>query len=100
MSISNRTRINWALDFAVFISALLAGLTGVYFLFFASGGYQGGRNPLHDVTLFFSRSTWSDLHVWGGVSMILIVVIHLMYHLNWVLNMGRKMLKALAGGNR
>jgi len=99
MTISNRTRINWALDFTVFVGALLASLSGAYFLYFTSGGYQGGRNALYGVTLWFTRATWSDLHLWGGVVMILAVVIHLLYHWKWVISMSKKMLKSLTLGS-
>ena len=99
MTISTRTRVNWAMDFMVFSSALLASLSGVYFLYFTSGGYQGGRNALHGVTLWFARTTWSDLHVWGGVAMILAVTIHLIYHWSWVVAMSKKMLKAITHGS-
>ncbi|MGD8904110.1 MAG: hypothetical protein PVI67_11135, partial [Anaerolineae bacterium] len=62
---SMQTRANWLIDVAVFIGGILAGLSGVYFLYLPSGGYQGGRNPMYGITIFFERHTWSDLHVWG-----------------------------------
>ena len=27
---------------------------------------KGGKNPLYGITILFSRSTWDDLHLWGG----------------------------------
>lgn len=99
MTISTRTRVNWLLDLAVFSSALLGSLSGIYFLYFTSGGYQGGRNALYGVTLWFTRSTWSDLHIWGGVVMVLMVTIHLIYHWNWVVAMSKKLLKAVTKGS-
>lgn len=95
MTISTRTRVNWLLDLTVFSSALLASLSGIYFLYFTSGGYQGGRNALYGMTLWFARSTWSDLHIWAGVVMVLMVTIHLIYHWNWVVAMTKKLLKAV-----
>lgn len=44
--ISKQTRTNWLIDTAVFLGALVTALSGIYFLFFTSGGYQGGRNKL------------------------------------------------------
>jgi hypothetical protein len=95
MTISAKTRLNWVLDAAVFIGAVAAGLSGIYFLYFPSGGYQGGRNPAYGMTLLFERHTWSNLHVWGGIAMILAVVIHLTYHWYWVRSMTTRMLKSL-----
>ena len=96
-SISWQTRKNWMIDAAVFLGGLLAILTGIYFLYLPSGGYQGGRNPLYGITIFFSRQTWSDTHTWGGVLMILAVVIHFAIHWDWVKMMGRRLVRTLQG---
>ena len=66
MGISRTTRLNWILDAGVFFTALVAGFSGLYFLYVPVGGYQGGKNPLYGITILFSRSTWDDLHLWGG----------------------------------
>jgi hypothetical protein len=98
MTISRKTRLNWLLDASVFSGAIVAALSGIYFLYSPSGGYQGGRNPAFGTTLFFERHTWSDLHTWGGVLMILAVVIHLAYHWYWVRSMAAKLVKFLRDG--
>jgi hypothetical protein len=95
--ISKQTQQNWLIDAAVFIGALLATLTGIYFLFLPIGGYQGGRNPTYGLTILFSRATWDDLHTWGGLLMILAVVIHLAWHWSWVKMMSRRMANTLIG---
>ena len=76
VKISMQTRMNWLIDAAVLIGGVLAALTGIYFLYLPSGGYQGGRNLMYGVTIFFERHTWSDLHVWGGILMIAAILIH------------------------
>jgi len=92
-----QTRQNWLIDAAVFAGALLAGLTGIYFLYLPSGGYEGGRNPTYGINILFGRETWSDLHTWGGVMMILAVVIHFAIHWQWVKMMSRRMGRAIQG---
>lgn len=94
---SKQTRVNWLIDIAVFLGALSASLTGIYFLYFVSGGYQGGRNPLYGVTFLFARETWGDLHIWGGVLMIAAVAIHFTIHWDWVKLMARRYFNALKG---
>jgi hypothetical protein len=84
ITISRQTQANWLIDAAVFVGAVLAAITGIYFLFIPSGGFQGGRNPMHGITILFSRHTWNDLHTWGGVLMIAAVVVHLAIHWGWV----------------
>ena len=91
---SMQTRKNWLIDAAVFLGGIVAGLTGIYFLFVPSGGYQGGRNPMYGVTILFDRHTWDDLHAWGGVLMIAAVIVHFAIHWQWVKMMARRMVNA------
>ncbi len=92
-----QTRKNWLIDTAVFAGALLSVLTGIYFLFLPIGGYQGGRNALYGVTILFTRATWDDLHVWGGVLMIAAVVVHFAIHWEWVKMMARRVVRLMRG---
>ena len=94
-SLSKPTRNNWLLDSLLLISGLIAMVSGIYFLFFPIGGYQGGRNPAYNLILIFTRHTWDDLHTWSGVAMIMIITIHLSLHWHWVVNMTRRMLKEI-----
>jgi len=94
---SMQTRANWLIDLAVFVGAIVAGLSGVYFLFLPSGGYEGGRNPAYGITILFERHTWSDLHLWGGVLVIAAIVVHLAIHWDWVKRMGRRAVNAMLG---
>jgi hypothetical protein len=96
---SNQTRANWLIDLAVFIGGILAGLSGIYFLFLPSGGYQGGRNPAYGITLLFNRYTWSDIHLWGGVLMIAAIAVHFTIHWEWVARMSHRSVKAMFGRN-
>jgi hypothetical protein len=94
-SISWQTRKNWLIDFAVFGGGLLSILSGIYFLYLPSGGYQGGRNPTYNITVLFTRHTWSDIHTWGGLLMIVAVAIHVAIHWQWVTMMARRMVGVL-----
>lgn len=96
-SVSQHTLKNWLIDASVFIGGLIAGLTGIYFLFLPSGGYQGGRNPYYGITILFDRHTWDDLHTWFGALMIAAVAVHFTYHWGWVESMAKRMAKTLAG---
>jgi len=95
MSKVTQIRKKWLLDATIFLSGLVAALSGIYFLFIPSGGYQGGRNPMYGVTVLFSRHTWEDLHTWGGVLMIAVAVLHFAIHWRWVKVMSRQTVKAL-----
>ncbi|MCO6453350.1 MAG: DUF4405 domain-containing protein [Caldilineales bacterium] len=91
------TQLNWWLDAAVALGAALSILTGIYFLYLPIGGYQGGRNPTYGIRILFERHTWDDLHMWGGLLMIVAVIVHLWYHRSWVGMMTRKMAATLRG---
>jgi hypothetical protein len=95
--ISKQTRANWLIDAAVFIGGVLAAITGIYFLFLPSGGYQGGRNPAYGIKILFDRHTWSDLHTWTGLVMVAAALIHLAIHWRWVLMMIRRGFKSVRG---
>jgi hypothetical protein len=95
IKMSMRTRQNWLIDAAVFLGGVVAALTGIYFLFLPSGGYQGGRNPMYGVTILFERHTWSDLHLWGGILMIAAVAIHFAIHWQWVKRMSGRTVSAM-----
>ena len=95
MGLSMQTRRNWLIDAALFVGGILATLSGVYFLFVPSGGYQGGRNPMHGVTILFERHTWEDLHTWSGVAMIVVAVVHLAVHWRWVKMMAIRVVNAI-----
>jgi len=83
-SIAPETRRNWIINATLFSSAVVAIISGIYFLFLPVGGYQGGRNPMYGVRILFERSTWDDLHTWGGIVMIAVAVIHIIVHWNWI----------------
>ena len=100
-SLSRQTRRAWLVDAAVFLGGILAALSGIYFLYVPSGGYQGGRNPMYGVTVLVSRDTWNALHTWAGIAMIGAVALHLALHWPWVTMMARRMVSALrSGGSR
>ena len=98
-TLSFQTRRNWWINAVLFISAVLAALSGVYFLFLPNGGYMGGRNPWYGIIILFTRHTWDLIHTWGGVVMIGVAVIHLALHWSWVVNMTGRTIKELTGKN-
>jgi hypothetical protein len=94
-SLSMQTRKNWLINVSVFLGGIIAGLSGIYFLYIPSGGYQGGRNAFYGLEILFSRNTWDDLHTWGGVVMIVAVIVHFAFHWDWVVLMAKRILNAL-----
>ena len=88
-TVSKQTQKNWGIDAVLFSSAVVAALSGIYFLLLPSGGFQGGRNPMYNIQILFARQTWDGLHTWGGVAMIAAAIVHLTIHWSWVVGMAR-----------
>ena len=88
--VSKQTQKNWWIDASLALTAVIAALSGIYFLYLPSGGYMGGRNSLYNVTVLFSRHTWDQIHLWGGLAMILAATVHLAIHWTYVVNMTRR----------
>lgn len=84
-SLSTKLHYNWYIDAILFLGALLAVLTGIYFFFYPVGGYMGGRNPDYGVIFIFGRETWEVLHDWTGIAMIAAALIHVVFHWKWIL---------------
>ena len=87
--------INVGIDLAVAASFLLCAVSGVYFLFAPSGGFQGGANPGWDPGFLFSRTTWNLVHTWSGVALIIAAVIHFAIHWRWVKNVTLRLFLSL-----
>ena len=94
--LSKQTRHNWQIDAALFFSALLASLSGIYFLLIP-GGYQGGRNPFYGIVILFDRTGWDLLHAWTGIAMIVAAVVHIAIHWKWITGMAARVWRSLPG---
>jgi hypothetical protein len=92
----NKTKLNYLLDAVIGLMFALSGVTGVAFLLMGSGGYQGGRNPDFKRALMgISRATWSDLHTWASLVMIVGVVVHLVLHWKWIVCVTKQIVRPL-----
>lgn len=97
---SPKTRNNFLLDVPMLVSGLAAVLSGIYFLFLPTGGYQGGRNPFYGIVIFFERHTWSDIHTWSSVIIIALAALHIPLHWSWITKMTQKGLKGFIGKSK
>ncbi len=99
-TVSTPTRNNWLVATALFISGLVTFLSGIYFLVFPVGGYQGGRNPFYGIIIFFERHTWTELHIWGSIAMLIVAAIHIPVHWSWIVTMSKRVVKIVAGKSK
>jgi hypothetical protein len=90
----NKTQLNYWLDIVIGLGFVLAFISGIAFLFMGSGGYQGGRADLSQAFfLGIARETWRTLHTFSSLLMSTGVGLHLIFHLNWIACVTKRMLK-------
>jgi len=84
--LAQQARFNFSLNSFLFVAFALASLSGlVAWLVLPSGGYRGGRNPLYNASLLgLTRYGWNDVHLWAGLAMIAVLVVHLALHQRWI----------------
>lgn len=87
MKTANR---NYLVDTLIGIAFLVAGLSALVFLVPASWiDFSTSTTPTF---LGLDFGIWQTLHKWGGIVMLVGVVIHQLLHWNWIVSMTKKVL--------
>lgn len=97
---SVQTRNNIILDVFLVVAGLVTALSGIYFLLLPVGGFQGGRNPLYGIIIFFERHTWSDIHIWASVASIALAALHIPLHWGWIIKMTKSGFRTIIGKSK
>lgn len=94
--LARQARINFSLDAVLFSAFIVTGISGlVSWLILPGGGFQGGRNPFHNATLYgLTRHQWTDIHLWVSLVMMGIIAIHLVLHWRWIVCTARRYAQA------
>ena len=95
-NLARQARINFSLDAVLFSALIVTGVSGlVPWLILPGGGYQGGRNPFYNATLYgLTRHQWTDIHLWVSLVMMGIIAIHLVLHWRWITCTARRYAQA------
>lgn len=93
---AKQVRLNFSLDTLLFMAFFLTSLSGlVLWLALPGGGHRGGRNLFFRADfLGLTRHDWSDLHLWAGLAMIVILTVHLALHWRWLVCVARRYTEA------
>lgn len=59
--------------------------------------FRGSGSRLAHDSFGFARETWLDIHQWAGVALIVILLVHLLLHWRWVLNVTKRVLAGPPG---
>jgi len=91
-----------------FVLALSIGLLGlteavsgfVLWLGFPVGAGGGGRHGwgggggIGELTYWgISKHTWTDIHDWVAIALVVLVIIHVILHWRWIVRMARSLFK-------
>ncbi|MCB0165510.1 MAG: DUF4405 domain-containing protein [Anaerolineae bacterium] len=95
--VAQQARLNFWLDTLLFTFFLLVNGSGLLIEFILpSGGFQGGRNPFYNMTfLALARQDWRVLHLWAGLALIIILMVHLALHWHWIACVIRRYTRAV-----
>ncbi|MDO9545872.1 MAG: DUF4405 domain-containing protein [Pelolinea sp.] len=96
-SVSNATLNRWWLVLLLSITGITILFSSEYFLFYPNG-FQGGRNPDYGTIILFGREMWDTIHLWAGIGMIIVLVIHIAVHDKWIFTMVKRLFQGKSNG--
>jgi len=86
-----RTTRNYVIDAVFGLLMLFQGITGFVLWFILPGGgyrYRGGSGLSEESSTFlFARHTWLDIHEWLAVALLVVFVLHIVIHWQWIVSM-------------
>lgn len=96
---AGKARINFFVDaLMLLVGSLLAG-TGFLMKYTLLPGYARQAVYGRNVDMFFlgfDRHQWGTLHLWLAFALIALLVVHLLLHTTWIVNMARTMIAGRA----
>jgi hypothetical protein len=92
---AGKARINFFVDaLMLLVGSLLAG-TGFLMKYTLLPGFVRAEMYGKNVDMFFlgfDRHEWGALHLWLAFVLIALLVLHLVLHISWIINMARTMI--------
>ena len=87
---------NYILVVLLVLSSLFEAVSGfvLWFVLPRGGGFMGGRGVSAEATFGWERHTWLDLHNWVAVALVVIVIIHVVWHWGWIVRMTKSLGRA------
>ena len=85
-----KIKLNYFIDLLSAISFLVVALTGLVIFFFLPGGARrGGYQEFLGVT----KLVYVEIHNWAGMLFLILVIIHVVLHWQWIVCMTKSLLK-------
>ncbi|MFA6089214.1 MAG: DUF4405 domain-containing protein [Candidatus Woesearchaeota archaeon] len=86
----DKPKINYVIDMFLVISFVITAITGIIIFIFLPGGVRQGS---YQEFLGITKSLWSGVHDYAGLTMIVLSLIHLILHWNWIIVMTKRIFK-------
>jgi hypothetical protein len=83
-----KAKINYIVDFFAGISFFITTITGLIILLFLPSGVRQGS---YQTFLGIQKIFFSEVHNWAGIIFIILVLIHLVLHWNWIICMTKNL---------
>jgi hypothetical protein len=87
----NKSKIDYFVDMIALVSFLVTAITGLVIMIFLPP--SEGRGGVHNYLFGYGRHDWGAIHDLAGVIMIIAVLIHLVLHWRWIVNMTKGLFK-------
>ena len=87
----NKQKINYIIDFLALVSFAIVTLSGLAIKFFMPSGIRQGR--LQEF-MGIQKGIWSEIHDWFGIAFVILVVIHFIFHWDWIVCMTKNIFKS------
>jgi len=85
-----KSKTNYFIDLLMLIFFVINAITGLIIFFFLPTGVKKGG---YQEFLGIIKQNWVDLHNWSGLLLLLLVLIHLILHWNWIVSMTKSLIQ-------
>lgn len=78
-----KSKINYSVDILMLVFFIINSITGLIIFFFLPSAVKKGS---YQEVLGIIKQKWVDLHNWSGIILLLLIVIHIILHWNWIVS--------------
>lgn len=85
----NKSKLNYFVDLLMAIAFIITSISGLVLFFFLPEG-RGRAGDTYFLGLV--RHDWRLIHDWSGIAMVVLVLLHLVLHWQWIVCMTKNFL--------
>ena len=85
----NKAELNYIIDISMAVLFTITAIAGLILFFFLRGIRQGGYHEFLGV----ARQVWINVHDFFGIILLILVLMHLALHWNWIICITKRIFK-------